>query len=124
MLIKIISGTYGYRPTLPNGKRSPYLLPVNRDSQPIEVDAAEAKRLIELGVVEAVDAVNAPAEPQKGPEDAGTAYSVEMTQSELRAAMDAAGLPYDKRTTQKQMVEALTAAEDEAPSFEPEDVVD
>jgi hypothetical protein len=55
MLVKIISGTYGHRPLLPNGKHSPYLNPVKAGSPPIDVDEAEAKRLISLGVAEPVE---------------------------------------------------------------------
>lgn len=56
MMIKIISGTYGHRPILPNGKESPYVVPVTPDDLPIDVDQAEGERLIAEGIAEAVEA--------------------------------------------------------------------
>jgi hypothetical protein len=77
MLIHIISGTYGYCHVNANGIRS--VTPVDRFSDPIDVDEAEAKRLVELGVAEYVNAappVLAAADPtfpeESGAEDADT----------------------------------------------------
>jgi hypothetical protein len=71
MKIKIVNGTYGHRPLLPNGEKSKYIVPVNHLSLPIEVDAAEAERLIRLGVAVKVTAdeahVGAAAAPDEKP---------------------------------------------------------
>ena len=56
MLVKIISGTYGHRPILPNGQKSHYVIPVRAGEAPIDVEEAEGERLIGLGVAEAVHA--------------------------------------------------------------------
>ena len=47
LTVKIISGTYGYKV----GKR---LLPKDRTSEPFELEDAEAKRLVSLGVAEII----------------------------------------------------------------------
>lgn len=59
MLVRIISGTYGHRPKLANGEYSRYVMPVNRNDLPIDVDAEEAARLVRKGIAAYVDAVNA-----------------------------------------------------------------
>jgi len=129
MLVKIISGTYGHRPILPNGKKSHYVIPVTVGMPPIEVEEAEGTRLIGLGVAVKAEAKDTKAPVMKAVDESSEAvsedaiYTTDMSQAELRAAMDAAGLPYDGRTTKKQMVAALNAA-DEAPVLEVEDVVD
>ena len=50
-LVKIISGTYGYRP-----EKSNYVIPVSVGEGPISVDDDEAKRLVKIGVAAYVDA--------------------------------------------------------------------
>ena len=55
MLIKIISGSYGHRPTLPNGKKSPYVIPVTPDDLPIDVDQEEGDGLIAEGIAESAE---------------------------------------------------------------------
>lgn len=71
-LIRIINGTYGYRPLLPNGKRSPYVMPKTSADRPFEVEEEEAKRLVALKVAAYV-ADNAVATP--GDDDAQFADS-------------------------------------------------
>ena len=70
MLVKIISGTYGHRPILPNGQRSHYVIPVRAGEAPIDVDKAEADRLIGLGVAEAVKAEKIKAPKEEAPKGA------------------------------------------------------
>ena len=59
MLIRIISGTYGYRPMIlasdGSVRMSPYVVPKTPRDPPIEVTDAEAERLVKLGVAEYVD---------------------------------------------------------------------
>ncbi len=50
ILVKIISGTYGYRP-----EKSNYVIPVSVGEGPISVDDDEAKRLVEIGVAAYID---------------------------------------------------------------------
>ena len=148
MKIKIINGSYGHHPVLANGERSHYVVSVNSRSLPIDVDEAEAARLVGLGVAkyvpdEAEETTEAaptaqteiaPTETQKGSQtpknasddDAGEEadYTADMTLAELKAAMDAHGLKYTGRTSKAQMVEALNALNEDAPVLTTEDVVD
>ncbi len=63
MLIRIISGTYGHRY---NGR----IVPKDRTSTPFELDDKEAKRIISLGIAEAV--LNSVATPEKPQNTSGT----------------------------------------------------
>lgn len=50
MLIRIINGTYGHRPRLPNGEMSPYVVPTTPSDPPIDVDEEKAKELVKANV--------------------------------------------------------------------------
>lgn len=65
MLIKIISGSFGHRPMLPNGKQSPYVIQVTPDHPPIEVDDTIAEELVKAGTAEIVGGKPEKAEPVK-----------------------------------------------------------
>lgn len=106
-LIHIINGTYGHRPVLPNGKRSPYVVPTTRQDPPIEVDDEKARELVEGGIAEYVEAVQeAKAEPEKAPE---------TKKPETK--------PQTKGTAKKS-TPAKSKAEDKAPVLTAEEVVD
>jgi len=128
MLVKIISGTYGHRPILPNGQKSHYVIPVRAGEAPIDVTEAEGERLIGLGVAEAVQAekIKAPKqEPvEKAPEAENEGVSLEeMSFNELKALAQENGVDVSGIRSKSGMIEAINAAE-EAPSFDAQDVVD
>ena len=140
MLVKIVNGIYGHRPKLANGKPSEYVVPVSRYDPPINVDEAEAERLVAAGVAEYAEkapetapeapedtgAENVPAPEENAPEAPETAenaieYSANMKADELRAAMREKGLPIHSGMTKAQMADALNGA---MPVIEAQDVVD
>lgn len=128
MLVKIISGTYGHRPILPNGQKSHYVIPVRAGEAPIDVEEAEGERLIGLGVAEAVQAekIKAPKqEPiEKAPEAENEGVSLEeMSFNELKALAQENGVDISGIRSKSGLIEAINAAE-EAPSFDAQDVVD
>ena len=128
MLVKIISGTYGHRPILPNGQKSHYVLPVRAGEAPIDVTEAEGERLIGLGVAEAVQAekIKAPKqEPvEKAPEAENEGTRLEdMSFNELKALAQENGVDVSGIRSKSGLIEAINAAE-EAPSFDAQDVVD
>ena len=128
MLVKIISGTYGHRPILPNGQKSHYVIPVRAGEAPIDVTEAEGERLIGLGVAEAVRAekIKAPKqEPvEKAPEAENEGVSLEdMSFNELKALAQENGVDVSGIRSKSGLIEAINAAE-EAPSFDAQDVVD
>ena len=141
MLIKIISGTYGHRPLLPNGKRSPYLNPVKAGSPPIEVDDAEAERLFALGVAEMADPEENKAPEakaaEKAPEVSGEPITghldgvdlESMSFNDLKALAKDIGIDAGKIKSKAGLIQAITEVEVEAPAeelpaFDAEDVVD
>ena len=128
MLVKIISGTYGHRPILPNGQKSHYVIPVRAGEAPIDVEEAEGERLIGLGVAEAVQAekIKAPKqEPvEKAPKAENEGVSLEeMSFNELKALAQENGVDVSGIRSKSGLIEAINAAE-EAPSFDAQDVVD
>lgn len=128
MLVKIISGTYGHRPILPNGQKSHYVIPVRAGEAPIDVPEAEGERLIGLGVAEAVQAekLKAPKhEPvEKAPEAENDGTRLEdMSFNELKALAQENGVDVSGIRSKSGLIEAINAAE-EAPSFDAQDVVD
>ena len=128
MLVKIISGTYGHRPILPNGQKSHYVIPVRAGEAPIDVTEAEGERLIGLGVAEAVKAekIKAPKqEPvEKAPEAENEGTRLEdMSFNELKALAKENGVDVSGIRSKSGLIEAINAAE-EAPSFDAQDVVD
>ena len=141
MLIKIISGTYGHRPLLPNGKRSPYLNPVKAGGPPIEVDDAEAERLFALGVAEKADPEENKAPEakaaEKAPEAAGEPITghldgvdlESMSFNDLKALAKDIGIDAGKIKSKAGLIQAITEVEvespaEELPAFDAEDVVD
>ena len=149
MLIHIINGTYGHRPKLPNGETSNYIVPTTRNDLPIDVEEAEAARLVRNGIAEYVNAPavgtprvtsehkggsgNMSGDKNEG-EGTGAAgidpvsiegqeYSLDMRADELRAAMRQRGLPVKIGMTKADMVKALNEAED-LPELTVQDVVD
>lgn len=56
MLIRIIKGCYSYVPALPNGKKSPYTIPIRPGHAPVEVSDADGEALIASGIAESVEA--------------------------------------------------------------------
>lgn len=154
MLIQIINGTYGHRPTLFGGKRSDYVVPVTRNDPPIDVDEKEAERLVSAGVAEYVHGEHVATAPAPSddeypngtiasgadsgnvPGDGGnetddltddeeiTTFSIDMKADELRAAMRERGLAIRVGMTKAEMVEILNGAGEEPPEIAPQDVVE
>ena len=137
MLIQIINGTYGHTPILPNGKKSRYVVPVNRKSGPIDVDKDEAARLVEIGVAEyvtdepaAVPQTNA-VEPEGEELETGIPLE-EMTFAQLKEIAKEMGIDTGKIKSKAAMIEAINAEtetgipadEDQAPDLTAQDVVD
>ncbi len=131
MLIKIINTTYGYRPILPNGKKSHYVIPVKPGEAPIDVDKAEADRLIALGVAEAVGTKNDKAPEVKAPEAAPEAVETgnldaeqlkDMTFDQLKSLAKEMGADTTGIRSKAGLIEAITALD--VPVLEAEDVVD
>lgn len=140
-IIRIVNGTYGYRP---NG--SPHvIMPVSAGDPPISVDDAKATELVKSGVAVYVETpitqeaapaapVAAPfsddGEPEPDSDDATGAvatadmapveYSTKMRADDLRAAMREQGIPVKIGMTKQDMVDALNAA----PDLSAEDVVE
>lgn len=149
MLIRIINGTYGHRPTLANGEKSNFIEPVTRNDLPIEVDEKEAQRLVDSGVAqyvsgEAVATASVPpvedhpignipedkggAEGTEGPQNEPllfeeTVFTTDMRANELRAAMRERGMAVKIGMTKADMVAALNGTED-LPELTVQDVVD
>lgn len=129
MLVKIISGTYGHRPILPNGQKSHYVIPVRAGEAPIDVDKAEADRLIGLGVAEAVQAEKIKAPKQEPVETAPEAESEgadleSMSFNELKAFAQEQGIDVSGIRSKAGLIEAISAEAEEAPTFDAQDVVD
>ncbi len=129
-LIKIINGTYGYRPA-----KSKFVEPKQAGDPPFDVEDGEAERLVSLGVAAYVRDTTIENKPEKpvatppngrngtetditplnqndGSEGAGdeqekVAYSVDMKASELRDMMEKFGLVYKVGMTKADMVAAL-----------------
>ena len=150
MKILITNGTYGHSPILPDGRKSRYVVPVNRKSGPIDVDPEEAARLVEAGVAEYVNdelakaakAPEAPAE-ETAPVEETEAPAEEtvtghldgtdlesMTFAELKVLAQDMGIETGKIKSKAAMIEAITAveveapAEDDLPELSAQDVVD
>lgn len=129
MLVRIISGTYGHRPILPNGKKSHYVIPVKAGEAPIDLDKAEADRLIGLGVAEAVKTEENKAPETEAPEGASESKTEglsleEMSFNELKTLAQEKGIDIGGIRSKAGLVEAITAEAEELPSFDAQDVVD
>jgi len=140
MLILITNGTYGHTPTLPNGKKSQYIVPVSRKTGPVDVDPDEAARLVEAGVAEYVtdelvtETETAPAEEESTEKTVtghldGTDLET-MTVNDLKALANDMGIDTSKLKKKADLIEAISAveisapAEEEAPELDAQDVVD
>lgn len=122
--IRITRGAYGYR--APGSMVTELITSKN---PPFEVEDAEAKRLVALGVAEyATKAVatappgddNPPAgeTPPNGNEDGKVLpegdkgepeFGPHMTVAELKAFADARNIPYEDKTTKAKLLEAIEA---------------
>ena len=143
MKILITNGTYGHSPILPDGRKSRYVVPVNRKSGPIDVDPEEAARLVEAGVAEyvndepakaakapeapaeetaPVEETEAPAEETESPAEETVTGHLDgtdlesMTFAELKALAHDMGIETGKIKSKAAMIEAITAVEVEAPA--------
>ncbi len=138
MKILITNGTYGHSPILPDGRKSRYVVPVNRKSGPIDVDPEEAARLVEAGVAEYVNdepakaakAPEAPAEETVTEEIEGTDLE-SMTFAELKALALEKGIETGKIKSKAAMIQAISEyaeegipADDDLPELSAQDVVD
>ena len=149
MLIRIINGPYGHRPTLSNGEKSNFIVPITRNDLPIEVDEKEAQRLVDAGIAQyangeavATDPVASEAdnpigntpEGEDGTEGVGEpenepapfeepVFTTDMRADELRAAMRERGLTVKIGMTKADMVAALNGTED-LPELTVQDVVE
>lgn len=135
MLIRIIQTTYGYRPILPDGKRSHYVIPVRRGDAPIEVEQAEAERLLSLGVAEEVTektkTVQKPVETIPAPVDEPEEMNLEaMSFNDLKAHAQSLGIETGKLRSKAALIEAINNAETEEipfsdlPDLTVEDLID
>lgn len=127
MKIRILAGVYGHRE---NGR----VKAVKAGDPPIEVDDANAMRLIKAGVAEAVEEPKPKAAAQPEPEaeaeaetdeaEAFPEYSEKMTRAQLEAIAEQVGIePEDIKAceTKADLIDMLDdwKAETEAPSFDP-----
>ena len=134
MLIRIIQTTYGYRPILPDGKRSHYVIPVRRGDAPIEVEQAEAERLLSLGVAEEVtektQTVQKPVETIPAPVEPEEVNLEDMSFNELKAHAQSLGIETGKLRSKAALIEAINNAETEEipfsdiPDLTAEDLID
>lgn len=147
MLILITNGTYGHSPILPSGKKSPYVVPVNRKSGPIDVEKGEAERLVKAGVAEYVTGTPAKEAKAPEPESSGNAPEMEiktetetgdvkgtdlegMTFSELKALAQEMGIETGKIKSKAAMIQAISEQTEESipagdlPDLNAQDVVD
>lgn len=101
--IKIIVGSYGYRP---EGSGSVTL--ITKHHPPIVVNDAEAERLTDLGVAKIIENNVSLIAPGSNPDaDTKPLYSMKNKSDELKALMDEFGLKYEDGVTKQQMVDAL-----------------
>ena len=96
MRVKIISGTYGYKP---DPKR--HVTPVPAGGA-VEVSEQEAARLVALGI-----AAYPHGEPPERPADEVPEYSAGMRADQLRALLEQHGVPYTGGMSKAGMVAAL-----------------
>lgn len=134
MLVKMISGTFGYREKTEDGY-SLHVVCKSRVDPPFEVDETVGADLLERGVAVLVEPnvpggdsvggervaasvdVSTPNEPENAAESdeegeeavSAPEYSVDMKADQLRAIMEANGLTVKPRMTKREMVDALDA---------------
>ena len=136
MFIKIISGTYGHRPLLPDGTRSHSLTTVRPGDPPIEVCKSDGERLIGLRVAveikpeeikgQTVEAPGTPAEPE---EMHGIPLE-EMSFADLKALAQEMGIKTGNIRSKAGLIEAISqqtpegVPADDLPDLSAQDVVD
>ena len=135
MLILITNGTYGHSPMLPDGRKSPYVVPVNRKNGPIDVESEEAARLVEEGIAEYVTGETAgkPQIAEEKPEGEALKNETpleEMTFAQLKEIAKGMGIDVGKIKSKAALIEALSADAGEGedaealPDLDAQDVVD
>ena len=122
MLILITNGTYGHSPLLPDGSKSRYVVPVNRKSGPIDVDPDEAKRLVEAGVAQYVNA-EPTAETEKDIETPDAVEMEGMSFAQLKELANELGIDTGGIKSKASMIKAINDLTEEFPLLPPEDVV-
>lgn len=108
--IRIIKGTYGYRP---NG--GVVVEPKTADSEPFDLEDDKVARLVEIGVAEVVGTATAADNNDAG--DGMPAYSKDMKLDELKKIAEAYGVDASKARSKDaviDMIEAAKAAQDDA----------
>lgn len=123
MLVKIINGVYGH---YTEGK----VVRKDKKSEPFDLEADKAARLVFQGVAEYVDEVQVAA---VAVEEVDIPDLEDMTVSQLRAIGKQMGITFKVGTTKAEMVEALSAeavepeeiaeATEPAPVFDPTEAV-
>lgn len=109
MLVKIINGVYGH---YTEGK----VVRKDKKSEPFDLEADKAARLVSQGVAEYVNEAPATAEavePEEVPD------LEDMTVSQLRVIGKQMGITFKVGTTKAEMVEALSAE-----AVEPEEIAE
>ena len=107
MLIKITRGTYGHR----EGFK---IIPKTPESEPFEVTAEQAKRLINIEVAVAVD--------KAADKSEGTVYNMKMNLAKLTEIAQSVGIDVPEGATKKQIVEMLdTILDEQLPEDDGED---
>lgn len=109
MLVKIINGVYGH---YTEGK----VVRKDKKSEPFDLEADKAARLVSQGVAEYVNEAPATA---KAVESEEAPYLENMTVSQLRALGKQMGITFKVGTTKAEMVEALSAE-----AVEPEEIAE
>ena len=117
MLVKIIAGTYGYR------DEKGHLRPKGA-GEVVNVDEAEAQRLVGFGIAEASDlplsepvddeAVDYTPNGVEGQEEAGIGVE-DMSFERLKDAADQMGINTAKLRSKKALIDAITKASVELP---------
>ncbi len=117
MLVKIIAGTYGYR------DEKGHLRPKGA-GEVVNVDEAEAQRLVNIGIAEASDlpfsepldgeGVDYTLDDVEGQEEAGISAE-DMSFEQLKDAAEQMGINTAKLRSKKVLIDAITAASVELP---------
>lgn len=98
--VRIIFGTYGYHDGYSIDAKT-------RNSEPFELDDAEAERIVSLGVAEYTDEANDIAVATPASDNNAHEYSVNSSVSDLRALAKSVGITFKIGTTKEDMVAAL-----------------
>ncbi len=117
MLVKIIAGTYGYRDD------KGHLRPKHAGEE-VNIDEAEAQRLVKIGVAEASDlpfseplddeAVNYTPDDVESQEEAGMSIE-DMSFEQLKDAAEQMSINTAKLRSKKALIDAITEASVELP---------